>query len=162
MRCPLRTLTPMDPEPTAEQYAELFPAAYRLLHRRRDPRAYSPSGETLAVLHHLADSGPLTIDEAARHFDRSQAAISERIARMTERGLVTRIRDQLDRRRHLVWLSEEGEELLRVEREVLSSAALERSFEEMSADDRRALIQGTRALVEAARIVATKHPRGSE
>ncbi|MCP3919130.1 MAG: MarR family transcriptional regulator [bacterium] len=152
----------MDLERTTEGYAGLFSAAYQLLHRRRDPRGYRPSGETLAVLYHLADSGPLTIDEAARHFDRSQSAISERIARMTERGLLTRIRDERDRRRHLVWLSEEGEELLRVEREVLSAESLTGALEEMSGDDRRALIQGTTALVEAARTMASRHARGSE
>ncbi len=150
-----RTLPRMNLKPEESQYSDLFSTVYRWLHRRRDPRGYCPSGETLGVLHHLADSGPLTIEEAARHFDRSQASISERVARLVKRGLLTRIKDERDKRRHLVWLSPEGEQLIGVEREVLCTKLLERAMKEMPASDREALLRGTRALAKSASAVAS-------
>ncbi len=147
----------MDATETAKTFAELYSAIYWHAYRRRDPREQRPSGEALAMLQHLRDSGPLTVTEAARHFDRSQAAISERIERMLERGLVERIQDERDRRRHFVWLTEAGEKLLRVELEILSGELLVRAARRMQATDRAALIQGMRALSEAAREVAQQH-----
>lgn len=144
-------VAPMEPRETAEAFAKLFPEVYRLSCRRRDPRAPRVSGESLAVLQHLADSGPLTVTEAARHFDRSQASISERFARMLERGWLTRVTDDRDRRRHLVWLSEAGEEQLRVESSILSDELLLRATRGMPADDRAALVRGMEALIESAR-----------
>lgn len=141
----------MNARDEARAFAELFPAVYRHCYRRRDPREHRPSGESLAMLQHLIDSGPLTITEAARHFDRSQAAISERIERLLERGLVARLPDERDRRRHFVWVSEAGEQLVRREAEVLSSELLEQAFERMDAAHRDDLNRGMRALLAAAR-----------
>jgi DNA-binding MarR family transcriptional regulator len=150
----------MDARQTADRFAELYTAIYRHTYRRRDPREQRISGESLAMLQHLRDSGPLTVSEAARHFDRSQAAISERIERLIERGLVTRVPDERDRRRHLIWLSEAGEELLSLEREVLSSELLVRATKLMSVADRKALIEGMRALIAAS--VAAERQRRKE
>ncbi len=146
----------MDATETAREFAELYPTVYRRMYRRRDPRESRPGGEALAMLQHLRDCGPLTVTEAARHFDRSQSAISERIERMVARGLLLRIEDERDRRRHFVWLSEKGEELLRVEREVLSPELLARATQGMTADDRAALIKGMRALVDSSRREASQ------
>jgi DNA-binding MarR family transcriptional regulator len=148
----------MDANQTADMFADLYTSIYRHTYRRRDPRETRVSGETLAMLQHLRDSGPLTVTEAASHFDRSQAAISERIERLIERGLVTRVSDERDRRRHLIWLSEAGEELLSLEREVLSSELLLRATKRMSVADREALIEGLRAFI-AASVAAARELR---
>ncbi len=144
----------MDAQEVSQTFCELFPAVYRHMYRRRDPRGYRPSGETLAMLQHLADSGPLTIGEAARHFDRSQASVSERVERLIGRGLLARIPDERDRRRHFVWLTETGQELLRTEREVLSGDLVGRAVQRMTDADRDALITGMRALLAASRAAA--------
>ncbi len=131
-------------------FGDLYAEAYRHLHRRRDPRQRRPSGETLALLQHLRDTGPLTVTEAARHFDRSQSAMSERIERLLRRGLLDRVRDERDRRRHFIWLTAAAEELLRDERDVLSRKLLLRAARRMGSADRAALLRGMRALIAAA------------
>jgi DNA-binding MarR family transcriptional regulator len=90
------------------------------------------------------------VTEAARHFDRSQAAMSELIARLEARGLLTRITDDRDRRRHLVWLTDHGHEALRRLTQVLSLDHLESALERMSGHDRQALIDLMTELLRAA------------
>lgn len=141
----------MDAKRAASEFGRLYADVYRHLHRRRDPRAHRPSGETLALLQHLRDTGPLTVTEAARHFDRSQSAMSERMERMLERGLLARLRDERDRRRHLLWLTPDAERLLREETEVLSSELLGRAAQRMNKADRQALVRGMRGLLDAAK-----------
>jgi len=141
----------MDAADTANAFAELTVAVYRHAYRRRDPRRPRPGGEAVALLQHLRDSGPLTVTEAARHFDRSQSAMSDRLDRLEAQGLLQRLPDERDRRRHLVWLSPEGEAVLREENEVLSGSLLRRAAGRMDAQDRDALVRGMRALLEALR-----------
>lgn len=100
------------------------------------------------MLQHLRDSGPLTVGEAALHFDRSQASISERFERLLEAGLVLRLVDERDRRRHLVWLTPAGEELLHRETRVLSPELLERALEQLRPVRREELLRGMRALID--------------
>jgi len=140
----------MDASRMAKHFGQLYAEAYRWFHRRRDPRTRRPSGEALALLQHLRDAGPLTVTEAARHFARSQAAMSGRFERLLRRGLLERAEDARDRRRHIVWLTPGAEELLRVESEVLSSGLLAKAARRMKATDRAALVRGMRALLAAA------------
>ena len=58
----------------SERFSTLFAAVHERFQPRVAPGSYRPSPESLAVLHHLATAGPLTIGEAAAHFRRSQAA----------------------------------------------------------------------------------------
>ena len=140
----------MDASSTVAQLTELYPEIYSAFYRRRDPRAYHPGPEAMALLEHLAATGPLTVQEAACHLDRSQSATSERLQSLIDRGLIERLADERDRRRHLHWLSETGEELWRRERAVLDQARLTRALERMSARHRRWLIEGMRALLDSA------------
>lgn len=144
----------MDAPDAAHAFGTLFPEVYRHFYRRRDPREARTSGEALALLQHLQDSGPLTIGEAARHFDRSQASISERVERLIEQGLVTRLADERDRRRHLVWISAAGEALVAREAQVLSDELLERAFARLDAAVRAELVEGLRALLTTTRDAA--------
>jgi DNA-binding MarR family transcriptional regulator len=132
----------------AEQFAELFPAVYLRFHRRDAKRA-GLSSASRSVLQHLSQTGPLTVGEMARHFDRAQSVVSEMIDHLTRDGFLERIRDARDRRRSLVWMTEDGIAYLESEREVLSSELVARAMRRMSPSDRRALIRGMRALVEA-------------
>jgi len=149
----------MDADATAREFTTLVAAVYLHTYRRRDPREARISGEALAMLQHLRDGGPLTVSEAARHFDRAQSSVSERIRRLADRGLVESIRDERDRRRHLVWMTEAGEESLRRELEPFSAELLARAAARMSAADRRSLIRGVRALADAAREAARTRRR---
>ena len=143
----------------AEELGRLFPAIYLRLHARLPKRGHRPPADAMAVLQHLAISGPLTVGEAARHFDRAQSVASELVDRLTREGLVARIRDERDRRRVLVWLTPAGQALLERDREVLSAELCRAAMQKMKPHDRRALLNGMRALIAAADSVAQERRR---
>ena len=138
----------MDTGRAADAFAELFSELYLRLYHRTDHRAWRPSQEALLVLHHLASTGPVTISEAARHFNRSQSAVSELIARLIQRGLLARMADERDRRRHLVWLTDQGLDLLRTTHRVLSPELLEAALARLQPEERDQLIRILRKLLE--------------
>ena len=139
-----------DARTAGEELRRLFPAIYLRLHLRRPKKGRRALGQSLAVMQHLARTGPLTVGEAAKHFARAQSVVSELCDRLVGDGLVERMRDERDRRRVLVWLTPAGHELIERDREVLSPELVQASMERMKAADRRALVAGMRALVAAA------------
>ena len=153
------------PRPTATAaalaYRRLFPAVYLRFHRRDDKRS-ALGGAASALLLHLAQSGPLTIGECARHFSRAQSVVSEIVDQLERRDLLARVRDPDDRRRTLVWLTDAGRARIAEEQEVLSEWALVEAMETMSPHQREMLIEGTRALVDAARRTTTAPTRGAK
>ncbi len=134
----------------AQELATLYPAIYLRLHARWQKDEQRPTAEAVAVLTHLELSGPLTVTEAARHFQRAQSAMSELIDRLQAHGHVERIRDTRDRRRTLVWMTPAGVDSLQRSRQVLDVELLARCIERMGARERRELVTGLRALVAAA------------
>lgn len=145
-----------------QAFAELFGAVFLRFHRRGPKRSgWTPQG--WAVLHHLEMAGPLTVTEAARHMDRAQSVMSEMVDGLERKGLLARMRDARDRRRTLVWLTDEGRRAMATERQVLCAERLERAFRQLDDETRAALLQGLAALVEAsqddARGKRTQPPR---
>jgi DNA-binding MarR family transcriptional regulator len=134
----------------ARDFGELFPAVYLRFHRRDGKRSELP-GASRAILQHLTLTGPLTIGELSRHLSRAQSVVSEIVQHLERDGWLERTRDPKDRRRTLVWLSDQGLELLEREREVLSSDLLARAMQRMAATEREALLDGMRALIGADR-----------
>ena len=133
----------------AARFAALFPELFHRFRRRSPLGSYRPSAESLAVLRHLSRTGPLTVREAAIHFERSQAATSEILARLEKRGLLDRMADERDRRRTLVYLTATGLEVVASESQVLAPAALEAAFAGLKPEIRRGLIRGMEALAGA-------------
>jgi DNA-binding MarR family transcriptional regulator len=136
----------------ADEVLAHYVRLYEQLHTRwgKPERRLSP--EAVALLTHLSRSGPLTVAEACRHFDRAQSATSELFDRLEERGLLVRFKDSRDRRRTLVWLSDEGAELLRKALSPLDPARLRQALQRLPAADRDALLRGLAALVHASAI----------
>ena len=134
----------------AKDIARAYSRLYLYFYRRRDPRGYRPSSESIAVMEHLVAAGPLTISEAAAHLDRSQSSMSELVDRLVKRNLLERIQDERDRRRTLVWLSKKGLAMLDEERQVLDLSRLERVVALMSPEQQKCLTEGLRALIAAA------------
>ncbi len=137
----------MDAERAALTFAELFPEVYLRFHARRGKDETRLSPQAQAVLQHLAFAGPLTVSEASAHFRRAQSATSEIFDALEAKGLVERMPDARDRRRHLVWLTPAAEEALARERQVLDPGRLAAAFARMKDAERAALLQGMRALV---------------
>jgi DNA-binding MarR family transcriptional regulator len=134
----------------AEALAELFVAIYLRLHARHFKRGHRANSAGIAVLQHLAMAGPLTVGEAAVHFERAQSVVSEIVDRLVAAGLAERMRDERDRRRVLVWLTPAGFDELERGRQVLSPELVRAAMQRMKPAARRALITGMRALVAAA------------
>lgn len=142
-----------------DEFIWLFSEVFMHLHRRRQGGAYVPSRESLAVLRHLAVSGPLSVQEAARHFGRSQAAMSEIIERLVARDLLARQLDERDRRRHIIWLTERGQQCVVQESQPLDAERLAKALEGMTASERTALLDGFRRLAAEVRDGAEQHRR---
>jgi DNA-binding MarR family transcriptional regulator len=145
----------------AADFCDLFPALYLSFCRRHDD---AESGSRLtpqqdAVLHHLAMSGPLSIGEMSRHFGRAQSVVSEIVDGMEDKGLLERMRDARDRRRTLVWLTDEARAVLARRRQVLDPARVERAMRAVPSTERKILIDALRALVRAAEPETKKERR---
>lgn len=138
----------------AQSFAAAYSQIYLYFYRRKDPRGYRPSPEALAVMEHLRATGPLTVSEASLHLDRSQSSVSELLDRLVRRGLLTRLQDERDRRRTLVWLSKQGLTLLEEEHHVLDNVRLARVLALMSPEQRNNLTDGLNALIAAAKRAA--------
>jgi DNA-binding MarR family transcriptional regulator len=120
---------------------------YLRFQARRDKGEPRLTPQAQAVLQHLSFAGPLTVSEASAHFHRAQSATSEIFDALEAKGLVERMPDARDRRRHLVWLTPGAEEALARERRVLDESRLAQAFARMRDSERAALLQGMRALV---------------
>jgi DNA-binding MarR family transcriptional regulator len=132
----------------AAAFAELFPAVYLRFHRRDAKRDGLPAASR-AILQHLTVAGPLAVGEMARHLQRAQSVVSEVVDHLERDGLLERARDPRDRRRALVWLTDQGLAYLERDRDVLSRELLARAMARMTPAARVALLRATRALLEA-------------
>ncbi|MBS2014052.1 MAG: winged helix-turn-helix transcriptional regulator [Deltaproteobacteria bacterium] len=133
----------------AERFADLFPEVYLRLHARRDRAATSVTPQMWAVLQHLSLSGPLTVTEAAAHFGRAQSVVSEMVDALERKRLLERMRDARDRRRVLVWLTDEGLAFMTQRRRVLDDERLVLAMRAMDPSVRSGLVKGMQALVDA-------------
>lgn len=135
-----------DPVRVADAFEVAFGQIYLRFHRR-DGKRSELSGASRAVLTHLSLAGPLTVGELAQHLDRAQSVVSDIVSGLESKRLLAREKDPADRRRTLVWLTDEGLALLAADRRVLSVALLGEAVAAMSPDDRSALLQGVHALL---------------
>jgi DNA-binding MarR family transcriptional regulator len=147
---------------TATDVCELFPAVYVRFCRRQDRRETRLTPQMDAVLLHLAMSGPLTVGEMADHFSRAQSVVSEIVTGMEKKGMLERMRDERDRRRTLVWLTDRARALLARRHQVLDPARVARAMARMSEGEREGLVEGMRALVRAAEAEVPERGTGTK
>ena len=74
---------------------------------------YGLTGPQLIMLRSLVELGEVSVGQLARHVHLSQATATGVLSRLVKRGLVTRQRSDRDRRRMLVRVTEQAEQLLR-------------------------------------------------
>ncbi|MEV4459198.1 MarR family transcriptional regulator [Microbispora sp. NPDC049633] len=99
----------MEENAAVEEISRLYPAVHR---RLRTSGRLLPGRDLTArmvsVLRHLVSYGPLTVGDLAGRLRLSRAATTELLDRVEGRGLVARVRDQRDRRRVYVRITEAG------------------------------------------------------
>ncbi|MDP4506490.1 MarR family winged helix-turn-helix transcriptional regulator [Nonomuraea sp. NBC_00507] len=138
----------MEEAEAAREVARLYPAVYRRFKASRRPIAAGLTARMHAVLGHLLAAGPLTLSELAEHLQLSKAATTELVTRVEERGLVARIRDERDRRRVFVWVTEEGRAAAAAAApRVLEDDLLAQAVRTMTPQERQGLVTGLRALL---------------
>ncbi|MEJ1997459.1 MAG: MarR family winged helix-turn-helix transcriptional regulator [Maritimibacter sp.] len=131
----------MDQSDFASRFESLYRETYlRAVRRITDKRARL-SPETSGLLMHLTATGPVTLTELARHTNRAQSTMSEMVAGLTRKGLLEVDPDPDDGRRHLIWLSAEGQTALTEALNVLDPAMLARGAEGLSAEERETFIE---------------------
>lgn len=162
---------PADPSPAhaeaadhadAADFARQFGQHYRELYRLALRRVGSPhdrlSAETSALLLHLAQTGPMTLSELARHFGRALSTLSVKLSELEAQGLLARQRDEADGRRALVWLSPAGRQALLQSLEVLDTPRLATAAAQLSPPQRTQLLAGLAALIAALPAPHPVHP----
>jgi len=152
----------MQPSPSdaAREFIALFGATFLRFHRQAPKRSsWTPQG--WAVLQHLEMAGPLTVTEAAKHMNRAQSVMSEIVNGLERKKLLARVRDQRDRRRTLVWLTDEARTAMETERQVLCAERLQRAFSKLGGGAAEQLLVAMRALVNASDEVATSQDRAN-
>ena len=131
---------------SAQEFSDLFRGLYLTFHRRDQPRSQL-SGASRAVLEHLALAGPLTVGEAATHLARAQSVVSEMVSHLERDGLLERVPDPADRRRTLVWLTDDGHAALRREHDVLDVQRVGRALSTLPPSESTRLLATLRKLV---------------
>ncbi len=124
----------------SDDFTTRFEALYRetylrMVRRIADKRARL-SPETTGLLMHLTATGPVTLSELARHTDRAQSTMSEMVSSLTKKGLLEVDPDPEDRRRHLIWLSPDGQEALSEAMKVLDGDKLAQAASALTAEER--------------------------
>jgi DNA-binding MarR family transcriptional regulator len=128
----------------ARRVARLFPEVYRRYHWANRVRGgdLPVTRRALEVLQHLAASGPLTVGEQAEHLGLRRNSMSELLARLEDKGLVARVRDERDERRVLVWLTQAGRDVVSRVGQVLAPDLLVSVMENLDAEERAAVVRG--------------------
>ena len=147
----------MNEKNMAQTFLSQYKNIYQNLHTFWEKGETYPSPESLAVMNHLTRSGPLTVAEAARHFGRSQSAMSELFDRLQVRGYVSRIKDQRDKRKRLIWLTKNGRAVFKKTQEVLDIGQLEASLNVLSEAQREQLFNGMESLVLASKQIVSNN-----
>jgi DNA-binding MarR family transcriptional regulator len=132
----------------AEAFTRLFPELYLRFHRR-SARRDQLGPQAFATLSHLAWAGPLTVSELGRHLGRAQSVASEIIDGLTRRDFVERQQDGRDRRKTLVWLTDQGQAYLARERQVLDGELVAKAFSKLKPSGAEALVEALKVLTDA-------------
>lgn len=102
------------------------------------------------VLFHVDQQPGCNMGEVARKFGVSLAAVTQIVDRLEQKKFLTRGSHPTDRRVCLLNLTPDGRELV-TELRMLQTAGLAGVLSKMSSQDRRRLVRGLEALVQASR-----------
>lgn len=139
----------MDPMDFARRFGLLYREVYVRAVRRIDDGRERLSPETTALLLHLAQAGPSTLTELARHLHRSASTLSVKIGALEDSGLLARQRDADDGRSSLIWLAPAGRDALLQALEVLDAPRIAAAAATLDEPQRRQIVEMLQQLVHA-------------
>lgn len=153
--------------PEQETIADILQLMRVLARRvaRRTLSAWSSLDLTMAQLKGLfclATAGEATVSHLARRLHVSSPTASHLVERLVQAGLAQRVEDPEDRRRTLVYLTEQGESLYAQLREWSHVEQLRGWLEQLSPAELDALATGLRALARASEADRRSMPVGAE
>lgn len=82
------------------------------LHSKNLNRRFGLTGPQLVILNEIARHGSITVTQLARSISLSQATVTDILNRLGKKGLVERTRDTIDRRRVLVRITPQCNDIL--------------------------------------------------
>jgi DNA-binding MarR family transcriptional regulator len=138
---------------TAAQTRSVLDAVRRIVHTLHESSRWSEkhmglTGAQLFVLHQLAQSPPLSLNELAARTHTHQSSVSTVVSRLVERGLVSRSRSAADARRITLALSPGGRRLVQDAPDPVQKRLIG-GVEKLPARDRAVLVRSLDALVGA-------------
>lgn len=96
------------------------------IHSRQLSKQYGLTGPQLIVISEIGQYGPMTIGELARRISLSQATVTTILDRLEIKQLATRVRDDRDKRRVYVNITDKAREILESHPNFLQDAFVRR------------------------------------
>ena len=141
----------MDDAEFAARFETMFRETYLRAVRRVSDKRERLTPETIALLDHLAMSGPLTPGELAKHLNRAPSTLTEMLDHLFAQNLLERDRDPNDGRKSLIWLSDLGQTALAEARQVLDTTIVSRAAAALTPNERTQFFDSFQKLVMAMR-----------
>jgi DNA-binding MarR family transcriptional regulator len=114
---------------------------------QRETTAFGVTGYQAALLNMIRKSPGAGVGELAARERIAPASMSVSVARLEKAGLVRRTADPLDRRRQALWVTEEGDRILRTVR-TRRTAWLAARLNRLPAEKRRAVYDAIEPLAD--------------
>ena len=96
------------------------------IHSRQLSKQYGLTGPQLIVISEIGQYGPMTIGELARRISLSQATVTTILDRLELKALATRVRDDRDKRRVYVSITDKARTILESHPNFLQEAFIRR------------------------------------
>lgn len=133
-------------------YPQIWHACHT--HHQRGERSGDPLTEREAsMLAHISAFAPASPKALAKHMGITKATMSAVIETLLEKGLIHRVQHALDKRRHELTLTREGERAL-IRGSVLDAGRVERALRSLPAAKRARVVEGMSLLAQACRDVS--------
>jgi DNA-binding MarR family transcriptional regulator len=96
------------------------------LHSHDLQRRYGLTGPQLVILNEIANSNTISVTELSRQISVSQATVTDILNRLEKKGLVTRTRSDVDKRRIVISITEACVRILEMAPSPLQDAFIDR------------------------------------
>ena len=130
-------------------YPQIWHACHT--HHQRGERSGDPLTEREAsMLAHISAFAPASPKSLAKHMGITKATMSAVIDTLLDKGLIHRAQHRIDKRRHELTLTREGEQAI-MRGSVLDAGRVQRALQSLPASKRTLAVEGISLLAQACR-----------